>query len=81
MKKSLDPWILIIFIVIGALLGNVLGTIIDLEIFKMSKNVGLSPTTLDLAVLTINFGFIVSLNLASVIGIFLSIIFYKKFVQ
>lgn len=81
MKRTLNPWILIIFIVIGALLGNVIGNLIDLELLKTSKSVGMSPTTLDLAVLNISFGFQVALNLASVIGIMLSVIFYKKFVQ
>ncbi|QNO13614.1 DUF4321 domain-containing protein [Alkalicella caledoniensis] len=80
MRNSISPWILIIFIVIGALLGNVIGSLINLDILQTTKTVGLSPTTLDLSVLILNLGFQISLNLASVIGIFLSIIFYKKFI-
>ena len=81
MKRALNPWILIIFIVIGALLGNVIASLVDIDILRTSKSVGLTPTTLDLAVLTINFGFQIALNLASVIGIMISVVFYKKFIQ
>lgn len=80
MKRALNPWILIIFIVIGALLGNVIGSLVDIDILKTSKSVGLSPTTLDLAVINISFGFQIALNLASAIGIMISVIFYKKFI-
>ena len=76
----MNPWILIIFIVIGALLGNVIGGLINADILQTTKTVGLTPTTLDLSVLVINFGFQISLSLASVIGIFISIFVYKKFI-
>lgn len=81
MKRALNPWILIIFIVIGALLGNVIASLVDIDILRTSKSVGLSPTTLDLAVINISFGFQIALNLASVIGIMISVVFYKKFIQ
>lgn len=81
MKRALNPWILIIFIVIGALLGSVIASLVDMDILKTTKSVGLSPTTLDLAVINISFGFQIALNLASVIGIMISVVFYNKFIQ
>ncbi|WP_353894299.1 DUF4321 domain-containing protein [Proteinivorax hydrogeniformans] len=81
-NNALNPFLLILFIVIGAMLGNVIAIILGSSIPLLSEgsSVGLETTTLDLMVFSLDFGFKISLNLASIIGIFLSIIFYKKFI-
>ncbi|WP_350342544.1 DUF4321 domain-containing protein [Proteinivorax tanatarense] len=81
-NSALNPFLLMLFIVIGAMLGNVIALILGdaIPLLGKGQTVGLDTTTLDLMVFSLDFGFKITLNLASIIGIFLSVIFYKKFI-
>ncbi len=71
-------FVLVIFV--GALLGAVLGELIGLvlpdgvvkEFFLRSVSFGLSPTTINLVLLTFTFGMTIKLNIIGVIGIVLA---------
>ena len=75
MTKS-TLWFIAI-IVVGALIGSFLGKFIGLvvpegsvrDLFATEISAGLSPTTLDLRVIEITFGWIFRFNITSVIGI------------
>ncbi|MBI2080110.1 MAG: DUF4321 domain-containing protein [candidate division NC10 bacterium] len=77
---------LIVLLVVGALVGALLGEIIRLlfpggileQLFARGVSPGLSPTTMDLRVLSLTFGFTVRLNLASLLGIGLALYFYRR---
>lgn len=81
MKKG---WILALFIfaglVIGGLLGNLAGNVDFLWWLSYGKDFGLSqPLVLDINVLTITFGFMCHINVASIIGLFVALFAYRKF--
>lgn len=81
--KEKNIWILIIFLlsglVIGGLLGEVASRINALWWLSYGENFGLSsPIELDLSVITITFGLMFKINIASIIGMIISIFIYRK---
>ncbi len=78
--------ILIVVLILGALIGTVAGEVIGAfvpggaveRIFSRGITTGLSPATLDLKVISLTVGFLVKINLASVLGIGLALLLYKK---
>lgn len=85
MKKS--GWTLLMFIFVGGLLGGVLGEILRVftppgtiqNIFSRAVSPGLDPPfTVDLVLLKVTIGFILKMNLLTLLGIFLGIYLYKN---
>ena len=85
MKKS--PWILLIFVLIGGLLGGVLGEILRViaphgtiqTVFATSYVLGITePLTIDLVLVKFTIGFLLKINLLSLIGMFLGVYLYKN---
>ena len=85
MKKS--PWILLIFVLIGGLLGGVLGEILRVmaphgtiqTVFATNYILGITePLTIDLVLLKFTIGFVIKINLLSLLGMFLGIYLYKN---
>ena len=75
------------FIFIGGLLGGVLGEILRVftpsgtiqNIFARSVSPGLEPPlTIDLILIKVTLGFILKINLLTLLGIFLGIYLYKN---
>jgi len=76
-----SPWILVILLVIGGLIGTLLGQTLGqyLPILKTSFHpIGLEPTTINLAVITITFGLIIRINVASIIGFLFALFVYFR---
>jgi len=77
---------LVVLLILGALVGALLGEIIRLlfpggileQVFARGVSPGLSPATIDLRVLSVTFGFTLRLNLASVLGIALAVLVYRR---
>ena len=77
---------LVVLLILGALVGALLGEIIRLlfpggileQLFARGVSPGLSPATMDLRVLSVTFGFTLRLNLASVLGIALAVLVYRR---
>ena len=66
-------------IVVGSLIGNVLGKVSSLSWLSYGLKLGTpSPWQLNLGVLTLTFGISVDFTIASIIGVVLGIIAYKK---
>lgn len=85
MAKDKSVWILIVFILSGLVIGGLLGQLasqIDwLNWMSFGQEFGLKqPIVLDLSVLTITFGLAFNINIASIIGVTIAIIIYKRFV-
>jgi len=87
-KKS-NFGILIIFVVIGLLLGSIIGELLALilpdgsvvEMFLTYPIIRpeLEPTTLNLIVTTITFGFSLKLNIISALGIIFSVVLLRRY--
>ncbi len=88
MAKKMDSVVvLLVIIILGALIGSVIGEVIATlapgglleRIFSKGLNPGLSPpAVLDLKVLTLTFGLTMKVNLASLLGIVLALLIYRK---
>lgn len=82
--------VLIVVLVIGALLGTVIGKFIGMivpessswrELFTEQVTAGLHPTTLDLQVIDLTFGFLLKFNLPSLIGIIIAAYIFRLFAK
>lgn len=76
-------WVFLIFlfsgIIIGGLLGELASKVPFLSWLAYGKSFGLTePLVLDINILKVSFGFLVELNVASIIGILIAMLLYKK---
>lgn len=82
MKGSLkSPWILVILLVLGGIIGSFLGSLLGDQLPILNEKflpIGLDTTTIDLIVVSITFGVIVKLNMASLIGFIIALIIYFR---
>ena len=81
--KEKNFWILLIFLLSGLVIGGLLGELANkvdwLWWLSYGQSFGLStPVTLDLSVLKITFSCMIKINVASIIGIVLAVIWYRK---
>ena len=81
--KRKSAWLLLIFIlsvlVVGGLIGELTSKVSWLWWLSYSKSFGLeTPLTLDLSVIKISFGLMIKMNLASIIGMLLALLVYRK---
>ena len=82
-KSERNFWILVLFIlsglVIGGLLGELAGNIEFLWWLGYGESFGLSsPIVLNLNVLQITFGLTFKINIASILGVIIAVIVYRK---
>jgi len=76
-------WVLVLFIlsglVIGGLLGNLAAKVDFLWWLAYGQDFGLStPIELDLSIVHISFGLMFKINVASIIGMLIAILIYRK---
>lgn len=81
--KDKNIWILMIFILSGLVVGGLLGELARqvnwLWWLGYGQEFGLtSPVTLDINILKISFSVIFKINIASIIGMAISIFIYRK---
>ena len=81
--KDKNIWILIVFIlsglVVGGLLGQLAANVDWLWWLSYSQTFGLQdPIVLDLSVMTIIFALMFKISVASIIGMLLAILIYRK---
>ena len=81
--REKNIWILLIFIlsglVVGGLLGDVAGKVDFLWWLGYGESFGLSsPIELDLSIVQISFGLMFKINIASIIGMIIAILVYRK---
>ena len=67
-------------VIIGSFLGNILATRFDYDIFTKTIEIGTigEPATLDIGVLKLTFGLTFIVNIGTVFGILLGILFYNR---
>ena len=81
--REKNIWILLVFIlsglVIGGLLGELAGRVDFLWWLSYGQDFGLStPVELDFSIVQISFGLMFKINIASIIGLIIAIIVYRK---
>ena len=81
--KDRGRWIAILFILAGLVIGGLLGDLaakVDwLWWLSFGEEFGLqNPIILDLGVAKVTFGLMVKINIASIIGVIISLLIYRK---
>ena len=81
--KDKNIWVLIIFILAGVVVGGLLGELASKVDFLWwlgyGNSFGLSePLVLDLSFIKITFALVIKVNIASIIGVLLAILIYRK---
>ena len=81
--KEKNIWILLIFLLSGLVLGGLLGEIAKNVDFlwwlSYGQEFGLSsPLVLDLGVIKLTFAIVFKINVASIIGVIISMFIYRK---
>jgi len=81
--REKNIWILILFIlcgiVVGGLLGNLASKVDFLWWLSYGESFGFAePISLDLNVIQLTFGLMFKINIASIIGMILAILIYRK---
>lgn len=81
--KEKNIWLLLVFLLAGLVIGGLLGKLASnvswLWWLSYEQEFGLkSPIVLDLNVLKLTFGLMLKINVASIIGMILSVFIYKK---
>lgn len=78
-----SKWILLLVLLSGIVLGGFIGYLCRdiswLSWLNYGQTFGLSePVVLDLGIMLITFGLVISINIASIIGVVIGILIYKK---
>lgn len=81
--REKNIWILLIFLLSGLVLGGLLGEIAKSVDFlwwlSYGEEFGLnSPIALNLSVITVTFGLMFRINIASIIGMAIAVFIYRK---
>lgn len=81
--REKNIWILLVFILSGLVIGGLLGQLAESIDFlwwlSYGQSFGLTePIQLDLNVIQITFGLMLKINIASIIGVIISILIYRK---
>lgn len=71
-------WTLIILVLIGFVIGNFIGTYFAGTWLDFGRSFGLtSPVTLDMGFIILTFGLTININIASVLGVIISLVIYR----
>ena len=81
--RDKNIWILLVFLLSGLVVGGLLGEIASkvdwLWWLSYGESFGISsPIELDLSVIKITFGLMFKINIASIIGLVIAILIYRK---
>lgn len=80
-SSARSPWLLVILLIVGGMIGSLLGAAFKdlLPILDYGfPAIGLAPTSINLLVITITFGLVLKLNLASVVGFIIALFIYFR---
>ncbi|OGL40087.1 MAG: hypothetical protein A3C43_01385 [Candidatus Schekmanbacteria bacterium RIFCSPHIGHO2_02_FULL_38_11] len=84
MKNSSGVWLFIVIVLFGMLIGNFLTELILLiplntltKIFSTGFPISLRDTNFDMKIIQLTFGFVLKINIGSVLGIFLGIYLFR----
>ena len=79
MRQHKNFLMYLIVMLIGLVIGGVLGDVFQdtVTILSYGKTIGFQPFTIDLSVIQFTIGFLMTINVASIIGIIIALIIFK----
>lgn len=83
MRAKTEPWMLALMILVGAVIGSLLWSLVTPylpEVFAKSITVGTTgaPLSVDLGVLSLTLGLTLHVNIGSMLGMIAAFIIYRK---
>ena len=83
MRARTEPWMLVLMILVGAVIGSLLWSLVTPylpEIFAKSLTVGTTgaPLNLDLGVVSFTLGLVLHVNIGSMLGMIAAFLIYRK---
>ena len=83
MKARTEPWMLVLMILMGAVIGSLLWSLVTPylpELFAKSITVGTTgaPVSVDLGVLNLTLGLTLHVNIGSMLGMIGAFLIYRK---
>ena len=83
MRAKTEPWMLVLMILVGAVIGSLLWSLVTPylpEVFAKSIAVGTTgaPLSVDLGVLSLTLGLTLHVNIGSMLGMIAAFIIYRK---
>ncbi|ABR48444.1 conserved hypothetical protein [Alkaliphilus metalliredigens QYMF] len=81
MNRYRNPWLLILLVITGFVLGGLIGTSLGTTLPFLSYGpdpLGIQNFEVNLGLIYLNLTFLIRVNVASLIGLFLAVIIFKK---
>ena len=83
MRAKTEPWMLVLMILVGAVIGSLLWSLVTPslpDVFAKSITVGTtgSPLNVDLGVVALTLGLTLHVNIGSMLGMIAAFIIYRK---
>ena len=83
MKARTEPWMLVLMILVGAVIGSLLWSLVTPylpDVFAKSITVGTTgaPLSVVLGVLSLSLGLVLQVNIGSMLGMICAFIIYRK---
>ncbi|EOC99830.1 DUF4321 domain-containing protein [Caldisalinibacter kiritimatiensis] len=78
--RNRNTLLLITLLIVGIIIGGILGDILSDQVPFLNKSypIGFQPVHIDLNVIDMTFGLMIDINVASIIGIVLAILIFKR---
>lgn len=78
--KNKNVWVLLLLLLSGSVVGGFIGDVFKTTFKWLSygKTLGFDTFTLDLNIIKITLGFVMSINIASIIGIMIAIFIFSR---
>lgn len=83
MRAKTEPWMLVLMILVGAVIGSLLWSLVTPylpDVFAKSVTVGTTgaPLSVDLGVVSLTLGLTLHVNIGSMLGMIAAFIIYRK---
>jgi hypothetical protein len=81
MNRRHPTAVLILFLIVGALIGSILNEVLtpSLSLLKHSAGGGLTPATISLPPISVTFGFSIHLTIGTALGLIGALLAYRRF--
>jgi len=79
-KLTKGTGLLVLLLVIGGIFGTLIGYYFGdtVSFLGFGSSIGVNPTTIDLLVIKLTLGFILEINIATIIGFFIALFIYYR---
>lgn len=80
MKNRKNTAVLIVLLLVGLVIGGVIGEVFGstVKFIGYGKTIGFDPVHIDLGIMLITMGLKLTINVAGIIGLFLSLFIYSR---